>query len=133
MKISKISLLHVHHMPKQLEPGILYVAQEFGSAAHLCACGCGMKVRTPLSRWSLAEDKNGPSLWPSVGNWQQPCKSHYIIEDGEILWCGEWTPEQILAGRRNEKARREERHAEFYAERSWSRRAWKWIKSIFAK
>ncbi|WID99529.1 DUF6527 family protein [Bosea vestrisii] len=71
-------------MPKQLEPGVLYVSEKYGAVAHLCACGCGAKIRTPLgeTEWSLKETASGPSLWPSVGNWQQACKSHYVI-DGE--------------------------------------------------
>ena len=37
----KFVLQRVHHMPKELQPGILYVSEEFLTAAHLCACGCG--------------------------------------------------------------------------------------------
>jgi len=32
----KIELQHVHYMPKDLKPGVLYVSEEFGIAAHLC-------------------------------------------------------------------------------------------------
>ena len=44
-------------MPQDLRPGVLYVSEEFGAAAHLCACGCGEKVSTPLgpTEWSLEE------------------------------------------------------------------------------
>ena len=59
-------------MPQDLRPGVLYVSEEFGAAAHLCACGCGEKVSTPLgpTEWSLEETGGGPTLRPSVGNWQ---------------------------------------------------------------
>lgn len=43
-----IRLERVHFMPTALEPRVLYVSEEFGAAAHLCACGCGSKIRTPL-------------------------------------------------------------------------------------
>ena len=51
----KIELQRVHYMPKELKPGVLYVSEEFGAAAHLCACGCGAKIRTPLgpTEWTL--------------------------------------------------------------------------------
>ncbi|MDP2029501.1 MAG: DUF6527 family protein [Thiobacillus sp.] len=95
-------------MPKELKPGILYVSEEFQTAAHLCACGCGAKIRTPLgaTEWSLEETKSGPSLWPSVGNWQQACQSHYVIYRGEVIWSDKWTQQQIEAGRRVEDVRR---------------------------
>ena len=79
----------VHYMPKELRPGVLYVSEEFDIAMHLCACGCGSKVKTPLgpTEWSVEETKSGPSLRPSVGNWQQACQSHYWINRGEVRWA----------------------------------------------
>ena len=74
----KIRLQRVDYMPKELEPGVLYVSEEFDAAAHLCPCGCGSKIRTPLgpTDWALEENDNGPTLHPSIGNWQLPCQSH---------------------------------------------------------
>lgn len=94
-------------MPKVLEPGVLYVSEEYGAAAHLCACGCGAKIRTPLgpAQWRMYESKDGPSLYPSVGNWQQPCRSHYVISRGKIRWYDAWTAHQVEAGRRHERDR----------------------------
>src|SRR5688572_25022050 len=108
MKIKAIHLKYVEFMPKQLEPGILYVSEKYGTAAHLCACGCGAKIRTPLgpTEWAVKKTAAGPSLWPSVGNWQQSCQSHYVIERGSVIWCDAWTPEQIAAGRLSEETRR---------------------------
>ena len=96
-------------MPTDLEIGILYFSEEFGAAAHLCACGCGCKIRTPIgpTEWRIQDGPKGVSLCPSVGNWQHPCKSHYWITDGEIEWRDQWTGAQILAGREREAARRE--------------------------
>lgn len=134
MKLNKINLRHVEFMPKQLEPGILYVSTKYGTAAHLCACGCGEKIRTPLgeTEWSFSEKATGPSLWPSVGNWQKPCQSHYVVDGGEIIWCGQWTPEQIMAGRRKEEARRVAYLEQKYAQDSLFKRFLRWLKSIFA-
>lgn len=104
----RFGLQRVRYMPKELNPGVLYVSKEFGIAIHLCACGCGAKVRTPLGQteWSLKAGPNGPSLYPSVGNWQESCRSHYWITDGEIVWAGRWTPQEVLEGSLREEERR---------------------------
>lgn len=130
----KIELQRVHYMPKELKPGVLYVSEEFGTAAHLCACGCGSKIRTPLglTEWSLEMTDGGPTLHPSVGNWQQACQSHYHIRQGEIKWAEKWTPEKIAMGRLYE----EEHRNAYYAvlDRKYSSvfgRLWQWIKGLF--
>lgn len=111
--MNAIKLKKVHYMPKQLESGILYVSYEFGTAAHLCACGCGSKIRTPLgpTEWSVKETDNGPSVWPSIGNWQLACKSHYVIKNGTIEWANTWTESQIQSGRTKEVKKREAYYA----------------------
>lgn len=134
MKLEAITSRYVEFMPKQLEPGILYISEKYGAAAHLCACGCGAKIRTPLgpTEWAVTKTPSGPSLWPSVGNWQQTCQSHYVIKDGKIIWCGKWTPEQILAGRYAEEARRNAYYDAMYAKSAGLvTRIWRWLKSIF--
>jgi hypothetical protein len=133
-KLTHIQLVRVHYVPKALEPGLLYVSEEFGAAVHLCACGCGSKVSTPLAitEWSLHETDNGPSLRPSVGNWQLPCQSHYWIEGGKILWYGTWSPEQIEAGRRAEGGRRQRYYEDRERQREgFFRRLWRWFLSLF--
>jgi len=128
----RFELRKVRYMPAKLDPGVLYVAKEFGAAAHLCACGCGTTVRTPLDRWSVTETKNGPSLDPSIGNWQEPCQSHYWIKRGEVRWAAKWTPEQIAEGRQHE----EERRRAYYDALDRTRAGriaqfWRWLKSLF--
>jgi hypothetical protein len=132
MRRMRIELQRVHYMPKELQPGILYVSEEFGAAAHLCACGCGTKVRTPLgpTEWSLEDTPNGPSLEPSVGNWQHPCQSHYWILDGTVRWDRKWTPEEIDAGRRREQSRRHDYYSNLKTERTAPSRLWLKIKSL---
>lgn len=133
-KLIRIELKRVEYIPKVLEPGILYVAEEFDAALHLCACGCMTKVSTPLggTEWRLEETPEGPSLCPSVGNWQFPCQSHYWINRGAIEWCKAWSEAQILSGRQAEEERR---HAYYESRRpkpTWYIRAWEWIKSLFS-
>ena len=117
-------------MPRALQPGVLYVSDEYGTAAHLCACGCGSKIRTPLgpTDWELVETKDGPSLFPSIGNWQQECQSHYWIDRGQVRWAAKWSREQIEAGRRDERERAEAHFTRSARERRgpWSR-FWSWI------
>ncbi len=133
-KLATIELRRVQYVPKEIEPGVLYVAEEFGAAVHLCACGCGLKVSTPLrpTKWSLEEEMDGPTLTPSVGNWQFPCRSHYWIRGGRIVWAEAWTDERIAAGRRAQ----EERQRAYYEQKVeeavgfWAR-VWRWIKSLF--
>ena len=104
-KLTTIKLARVQYIPRTLEPGVLYVSEEFEAAVHLCACGCGLKVSTPLgpTEWRLEETDNGPSLRPSVGNWQFPCQSHYWIDQGNIVWSDKWTPDQVTTGQRAEE------------------------------
>lgn len=129
----KIKLEHVYYMPKELKLGVLYISKEFGAAAHLCACGCGAKIRTPLrpTEWSLEETDCGPTLWPSIGNWQQKCQSHYWIYRGEVKWAEKWTPEQITAGRRNEEKQRSDYYNALNRQGGGPlRRFWRWLKEM---
>lgn len=129
MKIDRFSTANVEAMPARLEPGVLYVSRKFSTAAHLCACGCGEKVRTPLgpTEWSVEELPEGPSLRPSVGNWQKPCKSHYWILRGQVNWSGAWSEAQIEAGRAREARTREEHFAKLTHDRKWYIRFLRWL------
>lgn len=132
----KIKLQRVRYMPKELNPGVLYVSEEFGAAAHLCACGCGSKIRTPLgpTEWALEETDNGPSLRPSVGNWQLPCQSHYLIIRGEVIWAPKWTPEEIAAGRCDEERRARAYYDALDRQRGGIlQRVWRWVKQRFER
>ncbi|MDH4317902.1 MAG: DUF6527 family protein [Desulfobulbaceae bacterium] len=129
----KLKLQHVHYMPKELEPGVLYVSEEFCTAAHLCACGCGSKIRTPLgpTEWSFKETSSGPTLRPSVGNWQLPCRSHYWISRGEIKWSYQWDSEEIAEGRYEENKRRKAYYEKPGHQREgFLRRLWQKLKSL---
>jgi hypothetical protein len=133
----RIELERVRYMPKELRPGVLYVSEEFGTAAHLCACGCGSKIRTPLgaTEWSIKETPAGPSLSPSVGNWQQACQSHYFIDQGEVVWAPKWTPQQVAAGRAGEQARRRAYFDDLDRQRRRGilRRIWLWLRRIWSR
>lgn len=95
----------LRHLPNVLEPGVLYISVEYGTAAHLCACGCGEEVVTPFTPtdWKMTFDGESISLWPSIGNWTLPCRSHYVIMQGRVVEAGPWTEEQIAAERRRDR------------------------------
>jgi hypothetical protein len=103
----------VDHIPEQLEPGVLYVSIEFGTAVHSCACGCGFEVVTPLSpaQWSLTYDGQSVSLSPSIGNWSFPCKSHYWVRKGRIEWGTRFSEDKIEAVKARDKADLADMHA----------------------
>ncbi|GAA3559916.1 DUF6527 family protein [Kribbella ginsengisoli] len=103
MKIDYMRAEFVRSFPSELEPGRLYISSHFSTASHLCACGCGHEVVTPLSpkQWVLTFDGN-VSLRPSIGNWALPCQSHYVIERGEVRWAYRFTREEVQRNRESD-------------------------------
>jgi len=98
----------VEFVPESLEDGTLYVSVPYTTAVHLCCCGCGQKVITPLSPadWKLIFDGETVSLHPSIGNWSFPCKSHYWIRGNQVAWAALMSPKQIAAVRARDEASR---------------------------
>ncbi|MCW5203748.1 hypothetical protein VU12_12525 [Desulfobulbus sp. US4] len=78
----------VDFIPDHLEDGMLYVCEQYKTAAHLCCCRCGEEVITPLSPadWLIKRRGNVVSLSPSIGNWNFACKSHYWIWKNQVIW-----------------------------------------------
>lgn len=91
----------VELIPDRLEEGVIYVSMKYCTVAHKCACGCGNEVVTPLSPtdWQLAFDGESITLYPSIGNWNFDCQSHYWIVNSQIEWARKWTRQEIEAGR----------------------------------
>lgn len=112
IKIKKMEPQFVVEIPRQLEPGRLYVSMEYATVVHSCCCGCGLEIVTPLTPtdWELNYDGEAISLWPSVGNWHLPCESHYVIRRNRVIDAGPWPATRIDAERRRDKAAK----AEFY-------------------
>jgi hypothetical protein len=79
----------VEFIPDELKDGEIYVSMRFRTATHLCCCGCGNKVVTPLqpTDWKLIFNGKTISLEPSIGNWNFACRSHYWIRNNEVVWC----------------------------------------------
>ncbi len=97
LRIERVDII-----PDTLEPGVLYVSDRFSTAIHLCPCGCGNEVVTPLGpgEWRLVFKDDLPTLLPSVGNWELACESHYWIRQGHVIWSSKMTRKQIERIRR---------------------------------
>lgn len=95
----------VDAIPEHLDRGILYVSMNISLAIHLCTCGCGNEVITPFSPtdWELRFYGSSVSLYPSIGNWEFPCRSHYWIRNNSIIQAGAMSTQQIRAGRQQDK------------------------------
>ena len=91
----------VEFIPDELKEGMLYVSLIYKTALHNCACGCGMEVVTPISPtdWKITFDGESISLYPSIGNWSFPCRSHYWIKSSKIVWDVSWSDNKIAASR----------------------------------
>jgi len=88
-------------IPDRLDDRVVYVSIPYATAVHLCCCGCGSEVVTPLSPtdWSVTFDGQSVSLRPSIGNWSFECQSHYWIEHNRIRWARSWSRDEIAVGR----------------------------------
>ena len=75
---------------------------KYAICGHLCACGCGEKVITPLSpkQWKIAYNGEDVTLYPSIGNYAFACQSHYFLTNGNIIWVGE---RDVEKGKRKKK------------------------------
>ena len=129
MKTKTWRPIWVEDMPETMEEGAVYISPKHRLTEHLCACGCRAEVSLSLGRseWKIEYDGETVSLWPSVGNWQLPCKSHYIIQNNKTGWCSRWSEEEILAGRSRDRQEKQKDIEEKRAERTWWKRAWRII------
>jgi hypothetical protein len=101
MKYARVMPEFVEQIPESLTGGVLYISTRFRTASHLCACGCGSKIVTPIkpAKWAFTYNGDTVSLWPSVGNWQKPCQSHYVIRNSRVVWSRQWSEAEIAEGR----------------------------------
>jgi len=104
-RLTRIRPEFVTFAPDELEMGVLYVSMEYATVLHLCCCGCGNQVVTPLApaRWHLTFDGESISLNHSIGNWSFLCQSHYWIEGNKVLWDRPFTPTQIAGVRASDR------------------------------
>lgn len=137
MKIKQIKPEYVEFIPEHLEESVLYISERYRTAVHKCCCGCGREVVTPLSpaEWSVKRNGSQVSLWPSIGNWSYPCRSHYVIRDNCVLEAKAMTEHQIQRVKANDRADktaqiRRTNHAKEAAELVQKQSAPEWQPSI---
>ena len=96
----------VELIPEEIEEGIIYVSIPYATAVHHCLSGCGQEVVTPLSPrdWELIFDGETISLYPSVGNWSLPCRSHYWIRRNKVKWARTWSEAEVERARAKDRA-----------------------------
>ena len=131
--MDNIVLQRVVNMPNTFEQGVLYISDEYQIAGHLCACGCGKKVWTPLGtvEWSVMMDKKGPSMRPSIGNGQLNCKSHYVIRNGNILWCNAITDDDTNFDLNVAHIRRRNYYKNLFSKQGVLNKIKNWITALF--
>lgn len=88
MHLTRLDHRFVDQVPEHPEQGTLYVSLPFRTTLHLCACGCGNEVWVPIrpDRHHVIYDGETITLQGSIGNWRFPCRSHYWIRAGRIVW-----------------------------------------------
>ena len=87
-RLTRITPRFVDSVPKILEDGVLYISEGYGTASHKCACGCGMRVVTPLTStdWNVKRENDGSvSVCPSIGNSDYPCVNRPGFIGGSVI------------------------------------------------
>jgi hypothetical protein len=95
----------VAYIPEELAPAVVYVSLQYKVATHLCCCGCGERVVTPLNpaQWSVTYDGQTISLNHSIAGGS--CGSHYFIRRGKVCWAAAMSQRQLaLAAQRDQDA-----------------------------
>jgi hypothetical protein len=115
--------VYVESFPRTLEDGVLYISQRFSTACHRCCCGCGTKIVTPLrpTEYRLTIVDGKASLYPSIGNWNHPCRSHYLIRHGRVIPAGAMGEREIGIGRAYDEAEKR---------RYYKQPAWSWLNGL---
>jgi hypothetical protein len=105
VRVAQLTPEFVEFTPDGLEHGILYISRRYSTATHLCCCGCGQEVATPLkpAKWHLRERNGAVWLSPSIGNWSFPCRSHYWIEGNRVRWAAEMSPAAVAQVRARDR------------------------------
>lgn len=113
----------------QLVPEILYICIPYSTIVHLCACGCGNEVVTPLSPtdWRLSFDGEYVSITPSINNSGLKCRAHYWIDRSEIHWCREVSKDRVDQIRAADRRAKERYYSDKYATKRTYRN---WISPI---
>jgi len=105
----RYELRRVDRIPRELEPNIVYLNEEYELGALLCACGCGHRITllVPDSH-RIFSDRGSVTVRPSILVADGACLSHYFITAGEVEWSYAFSSAQA----RNVMQRQVARHVE---------------------
>ncbi len=118
----------VETIPDFLEENVVYITTHYNTAVHKCMCGCGNEVVTPITPhdWELIYNGESITLYPSIGNWNFDCKSHYWIRSSEIVWAEKWSKDRIDFNRMLDKSNKDE----YYNTKKKKNSVWKQLLSF---
>jgi hypothetical protein len=113
-----------------MEEGILYYSEEFELAGLRCACGCGHRITLLVPDSHQVFDQGGwATVRPSIGVFDAPCRSHYIISASGVEWLPAFTGAEAASIMHTQIAR----HVAHDPKRlSWPARIVAWAKRILA-
>ncbi|WP_430933279.1 DUF6527 family protein [Saccharicrinis sp. 156] len=108
----KAKFKFVETIPDFLKENVVYITTQYNTAVHKCMCGCGNEVVTPITPhdWELIYNGESITLYPSIGNWNFDCQSHYWIKNNEIVWAEKWSKNRIELNRRFDKSNKDKFH-----------------------
>lgn len=103
----------VQTIPEHIESGVLYISTEFRMSSHKCGCGCGERIDILFSPtdWELIFNGETVSIYPSIGNWNYKCQSHYYITENKFVFAPKWTKKQISDGRKRDLHRKDKHYS----------------------
>ncbi len=112
MRQQRLTHKFVETIPEELDSGFIYISIPYTTSVHLCCCGCGLEVVTPLSLtdWELSFNGESVSLSPSIGNWGFSCRSHYWIKNNKVKWAGSMSSQQINDVRLRDRIAKEKKY-----------------------
>ena len=112
MKTSFLRYELVDTIPRSINDGTVYVSRKYATAVHNCCCGCKNQVVTPLgpTDWKVEISGSAITVYPSIGNWSLPCRSHYWIDQGRVLWAEQWSQARIDFGRDCDRAAKQRQY-----------------------
>jgi len=89
-------LSKVEELPSTVDERIVYVSDEYELAVLKCACGCGHTVTLLLGDGHRVRDVDGfADISPSIGVWDAPCRSHFLIRQGRVVWSEDFSDSEI--------------------------------------
>lgn len=117
----------VDRIPSELADEVIYVSEEYEIAALKCACGCGHSVTLLLGDGHQVVDRDGAAdVSPSIGVWDAPCRSHFLIKNGKVVWANQMSEQVIQVAMEAQL----QRHLEM-SRKPWYRRFWKAVQKLF--